>query len=152
MADGLRCHIELPLEQANVLAAPMTAGQSRENKPDRAPLILIVEDEALTALDIAEAMANAGFRVAGPAATIAAAQRYIAKEQPRLAILDSNLQGEKSTSLAEELASAGTSIVFLTGYETVSDLPPALVGAPVLHKPMASEKLVKIVREKLGQL
>lgn len=66
--------------------------------------ILVVEDEPLLALTLAEELAGAGHTVLGPAKTVAEGLDIIAADKPELAILNINLaDGSKGTELAAVL-------------------------------------------------
>jgi CheY-like chemotaxis protein len=96
--------------------------------------VLVVEDEVLVALDIAQQIADGGFEVVGPATSIAKAVALIAERGCDVAVLDVNLGDETSEPIAERLRARGTPFVVLTGYST-EQLPPGFRGAPVLSKP-----------------
>jgi DNA-binding response OmpR family regulator len=96
--------------------------------------VLLVEDEVLVALDIAQQLADAGFEVVGPATSVAKAAALIAERGCDFAVLDVNLGHETAEPIAEQLRASGTPFVVLTGYST-EQLPPGFRGAPVLSKP-----------------
>ena len=56
------------------------------------PLVLVVEDELLLALDLELLLQRHGFRVLGPAATVAEALRLLEGGTPDAALLDVNLR------------------------------------------------------------
>lgn len=99
---------------------------------------LLVEDEFLVALGIAELIEQAGFAVIGPAARVEQALA-LADAQPELAfaVLDVNLAGEKSWPVARRLGGRGVPFLFVSGYlPSHAGLPPDLAGATVLSKPL----------------
>lgn len=105
--------------------------------------VLIVEDEALVALEMKTLVMDAGFRVAGLAANVPKALRLLEEVEPDVAILDANLRGEYVTPVAEALRERKTPFIVVTGY-TVDDLPPAVrEDADVLPKPVNPRRLVK---------
>ncbi len=55
--------------------------------------ILVVEDEALIAMDLACSLEALGYRVLGPAASGADARRIAASETPDLLLMDISLRG-----------------------------------------------------------
>jgi DNA-binding response OmpR family regulator len=66
--------------------------------------VLVVEDEPLLALSLAEELAGAGHTVLGPAKTVAEGLDIIEADKPELAILNINLEdGSKGTELAAVL-------------------------------------------------
>lgn len=102
--------------------------------------ILVVEDEALVAMLVEDALLDAGAEVIGPAATVAEALRLLDKARPDAAVLDLNLAGETSTPVADVLAAAGVPFVVATGYGA-DGLPPAHAAVPVLAKPYDPDEL-----------
>jgi DNA-binding response OmpR family regulator len=102
--------------------------------------ILVVEDDALIAMELGERLAEMGFAVLGPAMTLEAAERAVAEETPDAALLDANVAGLSSTTFGAMLADRGVPIAFCTGYDRI-DLPPQIARAPVLTKPVCDADL-----------
>lgn len=102
--------------------------------------ILVVEDEALVAMLVEDALLDAGALVTGPAATVAEALALLERETPDAAVLDLNLAGETSTPVADALALRGIPFVVATGYGA-DGLPPGHVTVPVLAKPYDPDDL-----------
>jgi CheY-like chemotaxis protein len=96
--------------------------------------ILVVEDEALVAMLVEDALLDAGFGLIGPARTVAQALDLLATERPDAAVLDLNLGGENSLSVADQLADRGIPFVVATGYGAAG-LPARHGQVPVLPKP-----------------
>lgn len=96
--------------------------------------VLVVEDEALVAMLVEDALLDAGFAVIGPAATVEEAIELIGRETPDAVVLDLNLAGEVSTPVADELAARRIPYIIATGYGA-SGLPEGHRNAPVLAKP-----------------
>jgi len=110
--------------------------------------ILVVEDEALVALELQLSLTEAGFAVLGPAPTVAAALALLAKHRPDAAVLDASLRGERVTPVAEALARLGVPFVLASAYgasEFAAD--PALAGARNLGKPTHPAALLRALRE-----
>jgi DNA-binding response OmpR family regulator len=104
--------------------------------------VLVVEDEALIALDIARQLTAAGFQVVGPAISVSRALGLIAEHGCDIALLDVNL-GNRETSepVARALRARGTPFIVLSGYAREHH-PPGLQGAPVLSKPASPGDLI----------
>jgi CheY-like chemotaxis protein len=100
--------------------------------------ILIVEDEFLIAAMAEDFLVGLGATIVGPAATAAAALQLVQSQEIDAAVLDVNLNGERSDAVAAELKRRGTPFVVATGYGRgqFSEL-----GAPVLMKPYSPEDL-----------
>jgi DNA-binding LytR/AlgR family response regulator len=93
--------------------------------------ILIVEDDALIAMELAERLTDLGHAVLGPAHSISEAE----------ALIDANLAGQSSVSLGMALVGRGVPVAFCTGYDHVKGAPPELASAPVLVKPYSDAEL-----------
>jgi DNA-binding response OmpR family regulator len=117
---------------------------------DGARRILVVEDEALVAMLVEDALLEAGFAVVGPAATVREALALLDEGKPQAVVLDLNLAGETSTPVADELAARGVPYVIATGYGAAG-LPPGHHDAPVLAKPYDPGDLVAVLRRLVRQ-
>ncbi len=102
--------------------------------------VLVVEDEALVAMLVEDALLDAGASVIGPAATVAEALALLERETPEAAVLDLNLAGETSTPVADALAARGVPFVVATGYGA-DGLPAGHAEVPVLAKPYDPDDL-----------
>lgn len=108
--------------------------------------ILVVEDEALVAMMIEDLLLDFGAAVVGPAATLTEALELARTATPlHAAVLDLNIAGASSVSVAEVLASRGVPFAFASGYGE-GGLPPALEDRPMLSKPFSQESLIRILR------
>ncbi|MGX9965478.1 response regulator [Roseomonas sp. F4] len=107
--------------------------------------VLVVEDEALVAMLVEDALLDAGFQVLGPAATVEEALQMLATgERPDAVVLDLNLAGETSTPVADLLAARGIPYVIATGYGA-SGLPPGHQHVMVLAKPYDPAELTAML-------
>jgi CheY-like chemotaxis protein len=105
--------------------------------------IMVVEDEALVAMLVEDALVDAGYSVVGPVATVQEALMLLdGGEQPEAAVLDLNLAGETSTPVADALAQRGVPFVVATGYGAAG-LPPEHKDVPVLAKPYDPTELTR---------
>src|SRR5690606_23440639 len=104
--------------------------------------ILIVEDEAIRALDLADAAAESGAMVVGPCTRLAAAL-LSAEQGVDGAVLDVDLAGEAVFPLADRLALAAVPFVFQTGRADQAELVRRYAGAPVCIKPVAAEEVLE---------
>ena len=71
-----------------------------------------------------------GYRVLGPASTVAEALRLLAAERPDVALLDVNLRGETVTPVAEALRTRGVPFVLASAYEARSSRRRSWPGRP----------------------
>jgi DNA-binding response OmpR family regulator len=108
--------------------------------------VLLVEDDAIIALDLETGLRELGCTVIGPAATVNEALTLLRDHRPRVALLDLGLRDGPATPVAAALNAAGVPFVLVTGYNP-SDLDaPALRGAPRLVKPFDLEALAPVLR------
>jgi len=103
--------------------------------------ILLVEDSWHVGNAIKRLLRALGADVAGPAATIADAERLIAECKPDVAIVDINLRdGEQANPLLDRLQEEGIPAIVITGY-TTAPIKPGAVEA-VLQKPVSVERFL----------
>ena len=112
--------------------------------PPTSRRILVIEDEALVAMLVEDALLDAGFEVIGPARSVAQALALLAAEAPNAAVLDLNLGGENSVGVADALVARGIPFVVATGYGA-GGLPPTHRNAPVLPKPYDPADLTAVL-------
>lgn len=153
--EGLTCLITFPLDrhavssEAGVLA-PANAALAERKRLRTSGLFngakaLIVEDEALLALELDEVLRSAGFNVVGPFGNLAKALQAAKCESIDIAILDTNLNGEMVYPVASELALRGVPFLFLTGYDS-SNLPEHFRPTPRMSKPFDHLHLIDQVK------
>ncbi|PVA07375.1 response regulator [Thalassorhabdomicrobium marinisediminis] len=113
--------------------------------------ILVLEDEALIAIDIETTLADAGFNEITVHATAASALERIEQARPTAAFLDFNLgRDETSVDVAEKLKTLGVPFVFLTGYtEATVSLPDELDSAQRIEKPFQPNELITAAEDML---
>ena len=105
--------------------------------------ILVLEDEALIALDLAATLKDAGWEVIGPAGNVAAALRLLETAgDPDIACLDLNIGSETSHGLARDLRSRGVPVIFISGRDARA-LPDDLRDMPLLGKPLDDAALLR---------
>ena len=104
-----------------------------DTRPDNT--VLVVDDEPLIALDIAEGLDRAGYKVLGPANSVAQARTLLSQSRCAAAVLDVNLGQETSVPLAKELRRLGIPFIAVSGY-SATQLPDEFEGVPLIGKPM----------------
>lgn len=111
--------------------------------------VLIVEDEALVALNLESMLEELGCRIIGPIMRLDRALTAVGEGLvPQAAILDVNLGGERVFPLAHMLATAKVPIVFATGYGR-DGLPDEWRDTPVVQKPYTLEQVSVALAEAL---
>jgi DNA-binding response OmpR family regulator len=110
--------------------------------------ILVVEDEALAAMLIEDGLRYAGAEVVGTATTVELALTMIKAAMLdgglTSVVLDLNLHGKLSHTVADQLASLGVPFVFATGYEKDCDIGRH-TNVPMIHKPFSANMLTAAV-------
>ncbi len=104
--------------------------------------VLIVEDEPLISLFIEDTLADIGCRIAAVAANLADATTKVQRVEWDVVLLDVNLHGIQSFSLAETLSEEKRPFVFSTGYG-IAGIPAHLQHIPVLQKPFQEKELIE---------
>jgi len=105
--------------------------------------VLVVEDEMLVLLMIQDMLADLGCDAVTSAATSAQAIALIDQQSFDLAMLDMNLNGDRSYLVADMLAARQIPFAFATGYGR-HDIGESHSDRPVLSKPFQYEELVAV--------
>jgi DNA-binding response OmpR family regulator len=110
--------------------------------------LVMVEDEYIQYLALAEELSDAGAEIVGFAGSVHAALKMVKSTLSdggiSMAVLDINLWGECVLPVADMLAENGVPFVFLTGYGDQGDTG-LHSSAPVVEKPyQLSELLAQI--------
>lgn len=102
--------------------------------PHKAQRVLIVEDQFLIAIHIADIVEELGFEVIGPVTSSKEALQRL--EEADIALVDVNLSdGATGHLVAARFAEAGAAVIFLTGSEdTLEDHGHRAIG--VIGKPI----------------
>ncbi|HEX2556270.1 MAG TPA: response regulator [Microvirga sp.] len=104
--------------------------------------VLIVEDVAVTAIALSDALEDAGYAVFGHCSSAPDALALLSRAAPDLAILDISLRGGSSGDVARELRRRGVPFLIHSGWSPHADLAAAFEGAIWLEKPVSYEALV----------
>jgi two-component sensor histidine kinase/CheY-like chemotaxis protein len=109
-------------------------------QPPRSGLrVLVVEDEALVALQLQKDLEDCGYQVVGPARSFKHGLLLANQENFDVALLDVSLGRETSIEIAEHLHSRNIPFALATGYSDLMMLPLHLREAPRLSKPYLPE-------------
>jgi light-regulated signal transduction histidine kinase (bacteriophytochrome) len=98
--------------------------------------VLVVEDQALIALDIEETLRRLGAAEVYLAPSVEEAHRVIQASKPDVAVLDFNLGGETSEAVADLLLRRRVPVVYSTGYGDNVMIPERFRDVPVVRKPV----------------
>jgi PAS domain S-box-containing protein len=143
LPSGLRCTITIPRGERLEDAETTESLPAAQNAPLLARRVMIVEDEALVALVLADQLTELGLSVVGPCSSVAEAKAAAAEGDFEAALLDVNLGGELVYPVADLLYSRGIPFIFVTGYGRES-IDRRFADAPVLEKPVEMESLQNI--------
>lgn len=117
----------------------------REVFVSQPPRVMVVEDEAIIALDIQRQLTTAGFTVAGKAQTAEGAFREIEREHPDIVLMDIRLRGEMDGVQAAAIIRSRYSlpVVYLTAHTDGATLKRAQDTEPFgfLVKPLVNASL-----------
>ena len=142
-SEGLTCTLSIPLGDPHNLrdgASGNRRDHDREHSVAAARKlsgnrILLVEDEALVAMMMADVLVKLGFAVVGPCASAAEAVATARDQEVDGAILDVNLGGEMVYPVADFLEARNIPFVFVTGYGAES-VDRRFAEVPLLQKPV----------------
>lgn len=163
--DGVRWEIALPLPKQTQSVARRPASLVSDpqkglhvlvacNAPDAKPLkgkrLLIIEDEPLVAMDIAEQLGNAGADIIGPVGSTSSAMQMLADQQVDAAVLDANLGGQPVDDIAALLTKKHVPFVFVSGYGRES-LPKSFASADLISKPFDPGRLLAVASQLLNK-
>ncbi len=121
----------------------------RNSKSASGADILLVEDEALVGLMIADFLNEIGYRVLGPFTKTEDGLAVARNARLAAAVLDVNIGGEEVYPLADCLARRNVPFVFVTGYGPDS-IDARFSGVPVLQKPVDRELLRRVLSARTG--
>jgi CheY-like chemotaxis protein len=111
--------------------------------------VLVVEDEMLVLLMIEDMLADLGCESVTAAASVNRALASIDAQFFDLAMLDMNLNGDKTYSVADALAARGIPFVFSTGYGG-HHMRDGYSDRPVLKKPFMYKDLDEMLARLLS--
>jgi DNA-binding response OmpR family regulator len=104
-------------------------------------VVLVVEDEPLVGLDIAEMLKASGASVV-PTRKVADAVAWMDRVEFSAAILDINLGGEDCSAVCQRLSERGIPFLFYTGY---AQPPDGWRGIAIIGKPANCRQMIDAV-------
>jgi DNA-binding NarL/FixJ family response regulator len=148
------CHA-LPLRQPRLVFTRDDAAGA-DTQPGEPERILIVEDDFLVVTQIESALAEAGFEIAGTAASAEEALELATSERPALCVMDIRLAGGRDgvDAALELFGTHGIRCIFATAHYDHDVRSRAAAAAPLgwLQKPYTMASLVAMVRRAIGDL
>ena len=106
--------------------------------------VLLVEDEAMIRMMVADMVEQLGHAVIAEAGDVDSATELAQTGLFDLAILDVNLNGKMSFPVADIIMERRIPLIFASGY-AADNFPAAFNSAPKLQKPFLIETLAKAI-------
>jgi DNA-binding response OmpR family regulator len=113
------------------------------------PLVLVLEDEALIALNLQDDLQDAAYDVAGPFTTCAAALEWLQSETPDTAILDAALKDGPCREVALELSRREVPFLIYSGHHEDRQFLSEFHYVTWIEKPVPSAVLVQAFQQLL---
>jgi DNA-binding response OmpR family regulator len=107
------------------------------------PIILVLEDEALIALNLQDELQDSGYEVAGPFTDCSAALDWLRTATPDMAILDATLNDGSCHSVAAELSRRGVPFLIYSGHQEDQQLLAEFRHITWIEKPVPAAVLVQ---------
>lgn len=155
--DGVCVSIEFDVQDAGDIDDGAASAKSGATAPPAVAVTsfdgmkaLIVEDEAIVAMDLELKFEQLGFEVVGLASSIAEATDLLARTSPDIALLDANLHGERVGPIADILEKRSIPFAFASGYGREA-LPDGFQEAELLSKPFSDARLVNVLSRLAGR-
>jgi CheY-like chemotaxis protein len=150
--SGLRCILSVPHDPSKEsfrrasIEVNQANGIPAEDADPNEKRVLLVEDEPLVSMMLADMLSAFGHKVDGPYNRFPDAILAAKSNNLQAGILDVNLGGEKTYAVADILATRKIPFAFVTGYG-----PDTIVSefshAPVLQKPIEAAKLHALLQQ-----
>lgn len=147
LPDGLQCRITIPAGHLSRVSRRETAGRPASAVGEgqavvRSCRILVVEDDALIAMEVVQLVREMGHEVIGPAASLEAAANHLESGPVDAAILDVKVRDELIFPIADQMAERSIPVLFATGHGR-DVLPPRFSNALSVRKPFAKADFVE---------
>jgi len=110
--------------------------------------ILLVEDEVMIRMMVADMLEELGYTIVGEAGDIDEGVRLVQVTDFDIAILDVNVNGRVISPVAEAVQMRGLPFVFATGYGS-QGVPEKFRDRPTLQKPFQIETLANTIESVL---
>ncbi|WOI58026.1 HWE histidine kinase domain-containing protein [Palleronia sp. LCG004] len=149
--DGLGYRFQLSLDRgASGPVRDMPADARKTGSEPAAPSVMVVEDDGIIALDLADMLESEGYHVLGQFGTVDTALAALGKYEPDIVLLDADLRGRSSAPVAEVLSVRSIPFVVVSGHGDAFPEDDPRSGAPRLEKPISPADLISTVRRAIG--
>lgn len=146
--DGLKCDIRVHRSFQNeaLQKTPPVAGSAAAQAADpetwfSGRRIMVVEDDPIIGMDLADIFESRGATVLGPFSRVTDALAAL-ESPPEAALIDFNLGRTTSDEIASRLSELAVPFIVLTGQLDSADLGEAFEGVTVISKPFREVDLV----------
>jgi CheY-like chemotaxis protein len=127
-----------------MMESQLRAGASGErsvtNVSPHGMRVLVVEDEMMVSMLLEDMLSDIGCTLVGPAKSVKSALKLMEHAGFDIAILDVNLNGEETYSIADALAARAIPFVFASGYSPAG-IREEYRSIPLLQKPFQQDEL-----------
>jgi len=113
-------------------------------------LVLIVEDEAIIAVNLQDEFQDAGFKVAGPFTTCGAALEWLGNATPHAAVLDSMLSDGACRDIARDLSRRNVPFLVYSGHRSDDALRAEFPTVTWIEKPAPPAALIEACQSLIG--
>jgi len=137
------CIQRIKRENMDTLSSQGKPTAAFEAMPDD---VLIVEDDAIIAMDFEQAVQSLGVRSVRTAASVKQALELIAERAPYFALLDVGLGSDTSLVVADRLEALAIPFALVTGYSGDLALLSRFEDRPILSKPYVMDDLQAVLR------
>jgi CheY-like chemotaxis protein len=110
---------------------------------------LVVDDEPMIAVTVANQLCELGYEIAETATTMERARRLAANSQIDAALLDLNLHGQVTDEIGDIPATRAIPFALMTGYSNAA--PGTFVDVLILRKPFSDADLKRTVEAILAK-
>jgi len=107
---------------------------------------LLVEDNAIIAMDCEDMLRELGAETVEVCATVKEALTYLSNNAIDFAMLDVNLGSETSDPVAAQLSEQGIPFLFATGHEDIPELASPFAKSTVIQKPYTSHTITEALK------
>ena len=104
-------------------------------------VVLLVEDNAIIGMTLADDLEAHGYEVIGPVASTSGAQRWLAERKPDVALVDLMLRDGSCVELARQLKQQGIPFVVYSGHNQLKG-EPAFQDVPWVTKPAKFTEII----------
>jgi len=119
------------------------------NQFTRRPLVLILEDEAVIALNLQDELQDAGYSIGGPFTTCSDALAWLQTNTPDLAVLDTILKDASCDEVVRELADRKVPFLIYSGHREDQELLAEFNDVQWIEKPVPPSVLIEECKQLL---